>query len=144
MSVFVLVESQCEGRGDPGFLKGKKGLSYTSIEDHLVFRGYWPWTSKMWADMLEFDDEGMLTGGNTHPCPQSLSQDQIEAMRVVATEALSSANTDGERRVLTRIFERLTSTDGEALSSSQSGCTDKPLDPTELASVEEVDPWLSN
>lgn len=142
-SVFVLVNSQCEGRGDPGFLNGKKGLSYISVQDHLVFRGYWPWTSKMWSDMLEFDDEGMLTGGNIHPCPYTLTQDQIEAMRVVATEALSAATTDGERRLLSRVMERLAVTNGEALSSSQQGCTDEPLDPTERASVDEVDPWQS-
>ncbi len=139
--VFLFVDSQCAGRDEPGFLEGKKGLSYSSTSDHLSFVGYWSWTSEMWSDMLEFDEEGMLSGGNIHPCPYSLSQNQIDEIRIVATEALSTATTDGERRMLTRINDRLALTNGEALSSSQSGCTDESLDPNELASAEKVNPW---
>ena len=140
--VQVVVESRCEGQRELGYLEGK-GLGYSSVSDYLHFRGYWPWTSKMWSDMLEFDDEGMLAGGNIHPCPYALTQDQIEAMRVVAAEALSAATTDGERRMLTRVVERLAATNGQALSSSQFGCTDRPLDPTKRATAKEVDPWTS-
>ena len=142
-SVFVLVDSQCEVRGNSGFLDGKKGLSYISFEDSLVFRGWWPWTQEMWSDMLVFDDEGMLTGGNVHPCPHTLTENQIESMRLVAIEALNVAATDGERRMLDRTVERLAATNGQELSSSQAGCTDKPLDPTQRASAKEVDPWQS-
>ena len=138
--VQILVETQCEGRRVEGYLEGK-GLGYFSGTDYLLFRGYWPWTSKMWSDMLQFDDEGMLTGDNIHPCPFSLSQDQIDKMRVVVKEALAKTLTKGERRMLNRVDERLAATDGAALSSSQAGCTDQPLDLAKRASAVDVDPW---
>lgn len=140
-NVQVLVESQCEGQRELGYLEGK-GLGYTSFLDYFLFRGYWPWTSEMWFDRLEFDDEGMLSDSNIYHCPYLLLPDQIDEMRLVVIEALSEATTDGERRMLNRVEERLAAIDGAALSISQSGCTDQPLDPMERTSADKVDPWV--
>lgn len=137
-NVQVLVDSQCEGDRDLGYLEGK-GLGYFSVTDYLLFMGFWPWVSEM--DRLEFNDEGMLTD-YIHPCPFSLPQSQIEEMLVVVKEALAGDLTEGERRMLNRVYERLAATDGAALSSSQFGCTDESLDSEKRASAAEVDPWV--
>lgn len=139
--LFAFVDSRCEGRLEPTFRKGKKGLSYTSFSDYLIFLGYWPWTAEIYHDLLNFDDEGMLT--ESLPCPYSLPQEEIDALRAVVAEALLQDLTDGERRMFARVDERLSETNGSALDSSQTGCTDLPPNQTGFVSREKVDPWVS-
>ena len=130
--VQLLVDVQCGSGREEKYLPGR-GLSYFSSSDHLTFSGYWPWSQDGYSKLMVFDEAGMVS--HILPCPHSLSADQIDRMRIVAREALASAQTDGERRILTRVQQRLAVLDGAKLASSQAGCTDYD------ASLERVDVW---
>ncbi len=108
---------------DPTNCEDGPGLYYFTVQDFLVFRNYWPWSSDDYAALISYGSEGMIE--SIAPCPHTLSFDQISLMRVVAHEALAAASTDAERRTVERVIERLGSTDG-GLASNQSGCTDLP------------------
>lgn len=138
-TVQLIVESECEGRRDLGYLEGR-GVSYSSVSDFLVFKDYWPWTQHEYHNLIVYDSEGMTS--EIRPCPHVLPPEQISALRVLAQEALAEATTDAERRVLARVDERLAATDGAALASGQEGCTDLPPDRYGASSQrEEQDPW---
>lgn len=124
-SVQLALDSRCEEERDEGRLDGR-GVSYFSSSDFLVFYGYWPWTQEEYHSLIEYDAEGMTS--HIRPCPHSLAPEQLHELRALAQGALDAATTDGERRMLTRIAERLAATDGAALASGQSGCTDLPPD----------------
>lgn len=130
--VQLLVDSKCEGARERSWLAGR-GLSYLSFEDRLTFMGYWPWSDEAYSELMEFDDQGMFRG--VRPCPYSLSADQIAEMRIVAREALAESQTEGEKRVLARVAQRLAALRGAKLASSQGGCTDHD------ASGKEIDAW---
>jgi hypothetical protein len=134
--VRLLVESRCEEL-EERFLEGR-GVTYFSPADHLIFRGYWSWTSEDYLDLMEFDSEGMIS--RIRACPHSLTSEQLNELRSLVRETLSGATTDAERRVLNRISERLAATNGNALSSGQQGCTDLPPD-WYRGSYPEQDPW---
>jgi hypothetical protein len=136
-NVQLAVDSQCEGRRAERYLAGH-GVTYSSISDYLAFRGYWPWTQAEYFELMVFDSEGMIS--DIRPCPHTLSPEQINALEVLAQEALAAATTDGERRVLARVSERLAAANGEALASGQEGCTDMPPD-WHNASIQRQDPW---
>jgi hypothetical protein len=107
-SVDLLVDSQCEERREIRYLNGL-GINYFSSSDEIVFRNYWP--------------RGEMHGGD--PCPHQISDTQIAALRRVAAEALAETKTDGERRVLNRIDERLSVVNGDALMTYHGGwCSD--------------------
>ncbi len=134
-SVVLLVDKPCRGIREPGIPSGK-GLRYLSFEDELVFKGYWPWSSEIYDKLLVFDHRGMYVG--TRPCPNSLTQEQISQMRATAIAALGVAVASAERRVISRIVDRLGRVDGNALSSQQGGCSDwKDGDDTR----HQVDSW---
>jgi hypothetical protein len=132
--VQLSVQSKCEGARARGRLAGR-GLSYFSVEDHLTFHGYWPWSQQDYFKLIVFDNGGMVR--DVRPCPYSLTAKQLDEMRIVAREAISDARTIEERRVLARVGKRLATLDGAKLASSQGGCTDYN------ASVEDVDVWKS-
>ena len=140
-AVLILSDvTPCKGEIGEGILNvDGKGLKYSSTNDFLVFREYWPWSSEIWGNLMIFDDEGMWN--DTLPCPNSLSQGQIDTIQALAVEALDSSLTDGEERMLSRVIERLKLTNGAALSSSQHGCTDGPQI---RRYVDRVNPWVSN
>lgn len=121
-SVQILVHSKCKGVREAGYLPGH-GLLYSSVEDELVFLGYWPWSQEEYSRRLVSDEAGMIKG--VLPCPYDLSAQQINAMQIVAREAEAGARTDGEKRVLSRVARRLAALRGRKLSSSQSGCSDR-------------------
>lgn len=106
--------------------------------DHLVFMGYWTWTPEEYFGLIEFDSEGMIS--RIRPCPHSLTPEQLNELRTLGGEALDAATTDAERRVLTRIGERLAATNGTALASGQQGCTDMPPD-WHQGAIQRQDPW---
>jgi hypothetical protein len=124
-SVQLVVDSQCEGQRGEGYLDGS-GVTYSSFNDHLIFRGYWLWTQEEYSDLMVFDDDGMII--DILPCPHVLSPEQIAVLRVTAQEAHDQATTDPEKRILARVDERLAVTNGAALSSGQAGCSDLPSD----------------
>lgn len=134
-SVQLRVRSKCKSGPTNGYLEGQ-GLSYLSFEDELVFSGYWPWSQEEHFKLLVFDEAGMLK--DVLPCPYSLSAQQIDAMRVVAREAVADARTDSERRVLNRVAQRLAMLGGGNLASGQSGCSDRD------DAVESIDVWISH
>ncbi len=138
VSVELLLNTTCKEWGAPEFRDSQR-LSYSSTTDEITFHGYWPWSSGIFGELIVFDGEGNWV--EALPCPHSLPQKQINAMEVVASEALRHTKTDGERRVLSRIKERLAKTDGSALSSSQRGCSDRPLDPQKRNELGKVNPW---
>lgn len=123
--VQLVLDSRCEGQRGDGYLDGR-GISYFSSSDFLVFHGFWPWTQEEYFDLIEYDSEGMTS--HIRPCPHSLAREQLDQLRALAQAALDAATTDGERRMLTRVGERLAATDGTALASGQGGCTDLPPD----------------
>jgi hypothetical protein len=99
------------------------GLSYLAGADYLYFRNYWPWPQTELRNMFIFDSHGMVIG--MRPCPHLLSPEHLDALRVVAQEALARTATDQERSTLRRIDQRLAAANGAALMSSQLGCTDE-------------------
>jgi hypothetical protein len=101
-------------------------LSYFTSSDRLVFRDYWPNDDE--PGTFFFDGEGMISG--IRPCSHSISPEQLAALRTVVREALAQATTNGERRTLRRIDQRLEATNGAALASAQFGCTDGSLELT--------------
>jgi|GEM_PF-5275731 len=137
-SLQLIVDSPCLGDRQTGYLDGK-GLTYFSVEDILVFKDYWPWSSEIYNDLFVFDEAKMEKV--VLPCPYVLSSDQIEAIRLVAVEALQSAKTDGERRMLTRVRERLAVMTGDALEPSQGVCADRPRGRDENGRMITTDPW---
>lgn len=137
-NVQLILDSPCEGERANGYLDGQ-GLTYFSVSDYLAFRGYWPWTQEEYFNLMVFDDAGMIS--DIRPCPHALSPEQLDALEVLAHEALREAKTDGEIRVLARVAERLAVTDGAALASGQEGCTDMPPD-WHGASIQRQDPWV--
>ena len=123
--VQLILDSRCEGERGEGLLDGR-GISYFSSSDFLVFHEFWPWSQEEYHDLIEYDGEGMTR--HIGPCPHSLEPEKLDQLRALAQAALDAATTDGERRMLTRVVERLAATDGTALASGQSGCTDLPPD----------------
>lgn len=119
--VTLLVGSRCDGSRRSGLRDGR-GLSHLSFEDHLEFQGYWPWSAELHSKLLVFDEKGMIK--TVLPCPYTLTAEQIEGMRTVAAEAYARAETDGERRVLARVRQRLAALSGVGLATGQFGCTD--------------------
>ena len=140
-SMQLAVDSPCEVKRQFGYTDAE-GLKYISFEDRIVFKGYWPWSSDIFTDLIEFDRAG--NWANTLPCPNSLSRAQLSELQKFATTAAEDARTNGERRVLLRVAERLSVVDGIILSSSQSGCTDEPWTEGVLIAQEHVDPWEAN
>lgn len=140
-SIQLSVGSPCEGKRQNGY-QDAEGLTYFSVEDRIVFRGYWPWSSEIFNDLIEFDQAGNWV--NTRPCPNFLSRAQISEMQKIAATAARNATTNGERRILLRSAERLRVVDGIILSSSQNGCTDEPWAENMSITQERVDPWEAN
>ena len=136
--VQIAIDSQCEGEREGNYLVGR-GVVYSSVSDHLVFRGYWPWTPGEYSSRIVYDSQGMTS--NILPCPHALSAEQINELRIVAQEALSHATTDAEERVLSRVGQRLAETTGGALASAQEGCTDQSLDYNVRSYPSRYDPW---
>src|SRR5438045_2906171 len=120
-SVQLLVDKPCETVPEGGF-SGGKGLSYFSVEDHLIFNGYWPWSPEIYNKLVVYDDRGMFV--RTLPCPNSLTQDEIAKMQATAVAAAATAVTKAEKQVITRISARLTRVERSALSARQEGCSD--------------------
>lgn len=134
-SVQLLVDKPCETVPEAGFSE-VKGLSYFSIEDHLIFKGYWPWSPEIYDKLLVYDDRGMIV--RTLPCPNSLTEDAIAKMQATAVAAAATAVTNAEKQVISRILKRLTRVERNALSAGQEGCSDWH---DEEDSHREVDPW---
>jgi len=124
---------------DPTNCEDGPGLWYFTVQDFLVFQNYWPWSSSDYTALISYDSEGMTE--SIARCPYTLSSEQIASMRIVAGEALAVAATDAERRTVERVIERLASTDGGALASNQSGCTDLPENWYNDASRVRQDTW---
>ncbi len=135
--VQLVLGSRCEGPREQRRIDGR-GVSYFSVEDFLVFHGYWSWTEDEYFHLIEYDSRGMTS--RILPCPHSLSPEQLNELHALAQEALGTATTEAERRVLTRIIERLAATNGAALASGQEGCTDLPPD-WYRGSYPEQNPW---
>lgn len=123
--VQLILDSRCEGDRGEGLWDGR-GISYFSSSDFLVFHEFWPWSQEQYFDLIEYDSEGMTS--HIRPCPHSLAPGELIQLRTLAQTALDAATTEGERRMLTRVVERLAATDGTALASGQGGCTDLPPD----------------
>jgi len=140
--VFVLVDAQCGGPRDPGFLDDKIGVKYESYSDQLLFIGYSSWKPDSMRDIVRDEDGKSLRW--LERCPYSLSQSQIDAIRVVVTDVLGLTLTDGERRMLHRVDKRLAETDGSALRVSYLGCVDVVNDRERNESGLKVDPWDNN
>jgi hypothetical protein len=138
-NVQLILDSPCEGDREEGFLEGR-GISYFSSSDFLVFHGFWRWSQEEYFDLIEFDSEGMTS--NIRPCPHSLLPEQLDELRVLAQEALEATTTDGERRMISRVVERLSVVNGAALASGQGGCTDLPPD-WFRGERPRQDPWTS-
>lgn len=108
-SVDLQTEGQCEAPRAWVDVSGT-GIKYFSPADEIVFRGYWA-------------QGEMNRGGN--PCPNQVSEAQIVELRRVVAEAFADAQTAGERRVLSRIEQRLSVVDGGALMTHFGGwCSD--------------------
>lgn len=137
-SVQILTDSQCEGTRETSYLAGS-GVSYLSLEDHLTFRGYWPWTDEEYRKLILFDEKGMIS--EVLPCPNSLSPTQMAELRRAAQEATATAQTTEERQMLIRIQQRLEATDGTNLASSQGGCTDLPPNRDARGQRQRQDAW---
>ena len=138
VSVQVLVDRKCSKGREEGYIDGK-GLSYFSSEDNLVFRGYWPWTPEIYDRLIIYNKRGNI--GNILPCPYVITPTQINAIQLVVKHALTGVNTDGEKRVLSRIKERLAMLADAELSSSQEGCSDEPKS-NEGRGIR-ADPWTA-
>lgn len=138
VSVQISVASPCPPDPWRGNVDGK-ALFYASFSDHLVFHGYWPWTSEIYSRQFVYDEKGRLV--RVLPCPNSLTPTQLSEMRLVVRRALLARGSNRERRVLARIAERLAATNGTALSSGQLGCTDEPLGEVRPRQQSPVDPW---
>ena len=119
-SVTLFADKSCETVPEIG--SGAKGLSYFSIEDKLVFKGYWPWSPEIYDRLVVYDERGMFV--RTLPCPNSLPKAAIAEMKAVAVAGAATASTDAEKRIIKRIMERLTRTESDALSAQQDGCSD--------------------
>jgi hypothetical protein len=109
-SVLVLLDSHCDE--DFAALLGKAtGVQYSTTFDEMIFVGYWPRVRE--------------PGGR--PCPQSISNEGIAELRTLSARAVTGAKTEGERRVLRRIDERLARVNGANLQTHRSGwCDDSP------------------
>ncbi|HSF12479.1 MAG TPA: hypothetical protein VLA50_05850 [Erythrobacter sp.] len=134
----VLVDAPCGERSDGAF-RDAKGLSYSSSFDEIAIQGYWEWSKKIYSDQIVYDAEGNWIG--TKPCPHELTQAQIAELQTVVTQAIAQNRTAHERAVLARIAERLKSTNGRELGSSQFGCSLRPDDPDWSDVTLRPDPW---
>jgi hypothetical protein len=134
-SVVLSVNTPCKTVPEIGSPSGK-GLTYLSFEDNLVFNNYWPWTPEIYDKLIVYDSRGMVV--KTLPCPNVLTQPEIAEMQATASAVSESNVTDAEKRVLSRIAERLSRVDGTSLSSFQDGCSD--WQDGEDAR-QKVDPW---
>jgi hypothetical protein len=137
--VWVFVDARCDGARNSEFFQAKMGVEYASFSDQLLFKGYSPWKPDPMRDLVR--DENGKSLGWPERCPYSVSQAQIDALRVVVTEVLDLAQTGGERRVLRRIDKRLSETDGSALRVSSLGCVDVADDRARRESGQKIDPW---
>jgi hypothetical protein len=120
-SVELSVDTPCKNVPEIGSPKGKD-LTYLSFEDNIVFNNYWPWTSEIYDKLIVYDKRGMVL--KTLPCPNVLTQLEIAEMRATVSAVSGSNITNAEKRVLSRIVERLSRVDGRSLSSFQDGCSD--------------------
>lgn len=123
--VHLVLDTRCDSLPKKRPIGGR-GVSYSSSADFLAFHGYWPWTADEYFDLMEFDSRGKIS--RIGPCPHSLSHEQINELRALAQAALGTATTGAEKRMLTRVVERLGATNGTALASGQGGCSDLPPD----------------
>ncbi len=133
----LLVDTHCDKQSLPEVGR-KPGISYLSAADYLKFQGYWPWSSDVHLDRMVWDAKGDLVA--TKPCGYSLSASQLNKLRLVAQQAYDATQTAGEERVLGRVKERLANVGAEPLASSQSGCTDLPVEGVRPPSV---DVWVA-
>ncbi|GJL95368.1 MAG: hypothetical protein DHS20C05_17730 [Hyphococcus sp.] len=140
--VYVFVDAQCDSARDSTFFKDKMGVDYSSFSDQLLFMGYSSWKPDYSRDSIK--DENGKSIGWPERCPYSVSQSQIDALRVVLTEALEVTVTDGEQRILNRVDKRLSETDGSALRVSYLGCVDVTNDRARRETGEIVDLWGDN
>ena len=134
-SVSLFVDKRCTEVPELE-LSGGKGLSYFSVEDRLVFEGYWPWSAETYDKLLVYDSHGMLA--RTLPCPNSLTQGAVAKLRTTAVAAAANSVTNAEKHVISRILEHLTRIERTALSAGQEGCSDGH------DSEQRVDPWKPN
>lgn len=134
-SVQLFVEEPCGRLNERAYSPGT-GLTYFSVEDYLVFRGYWPWSADIFHKLIVFDRRGNWV--HTLPCPYSLTREQIERLRGMAAASVANVSTHAEKRVVLRIAQRLAKLDGKSLSTSQVGCTDLQNSQDFRG---QVDPW---
>ena len=121
--------SQCETTGEGLPPVRGAGISYASHSDEVIFRGW------QLHDRMEMD-------GGGDPCPFQISEAQIAELRRVEREALALTETEGERRVLSRIEERLRVNGITLTTHRDGGCSD--LTETERAAGPlrvAQDPW---
>ncbi len=137
-SVRVLVDTGCVERGSDEF-RSAKGLSYSSTIDESTFYGYWSWPLNASSDYDIFDEAGNWIG--TRPCPHSLAVNQIERLSEIVDAGNTLSATAEETAMLDRLGERLAALDGNALSVSQFGCSDRPSDPEKKAELGKLNPW---
>ena len=121
-SVQATLDIPCE-KFERGGGAHQRGLYYFTVLDDIDFKGYWPWSAEICSQQIVYDNKGMIA--EILPCPYRLSDDQIEELMTFIGEPQAKAFTDGEKRTLSRIKERLGQVKGDALSSSQFGCTDR-------------------
>lgn len=140
VSTRVTVDTPCVDRSDGAF-RDAKGLTYSSSFDEITFRGYWEWSAEIYSEQIVFDAQGNWI--ETKPCPYELTQAQIAELQAVVTQAIAQSQTDHERAVLERVAERLESTDGKGLESSQFGCSHRPDDPKWKDVTHRPDPWAN-
>ena len=137
--IYVFVDALCDGQSDSGFGDDKNGVQFTSFSDQLLFLGYSDWKPDPIDDVIR-DEEGKSLGW-PESCPYSVSQAQIDDLRVVVTEVFELALTDGEQRILQRVDKRLSETDGSELRVSYLGCVDVANDRVRHESGNIVDLW---
>jgi len=103
---------------------GGEGLSYFTVSEHIVFEGYWPWSPEIRSSLYVYDSAGNFI--EKLPCPYALSPKQYDVLDTAVKSALEKAVTDGEKRILNRVDERLSNIKDKPYSTNQSGCGDGP------------------
>jgi len=124
VSVYLVTTSDCDASRQPYQIRGEK-VGYADYADVLEFSKYGPWSNEIWDELAVFDDQGKFLGFK--PCPHTLTPEDISNMTSLAKQASAIATTDGEKKTMERVKERLEVVDLSALSSEQFGCTDAPL-----------------